>query len=77
LSNAAITLSVDMAQCQAFVLMRCLQLRFDFDSAGVRREFDCLSKIRLEWRNTGRWPASHSNSFCLFRPQLHSGSHQL
>jgi len=24
--------------------MRCLQLRFDFDSTGVRRTFDCLPK---------------------------------
>jgi len=25
--------------------MRWLQLRFDFHSTGVRREFDCLSKV--------------------------------
>jgi len=26
-------------------VMQWLQLRFDFDSTGVRRTFDCLSKV--------------------------------
>ena len=27
-----------------YLVMRWLQIRFDFDSTGVRRVFDCLSK---------------------------------
>jgi len=34
-----------LRQCDLNDLTQLLQLRFDFDSTGVRRPFDCLSKV--------------------------------
>ena len=40
-------------------------IRFDFDSTGVLRAFDCLYQrsLRSQWRNTGHWPARRSHAY--------------